>query len=254
MGTGPEIKADAGHDLALTELDDGFVLEAGTPAGRRAPRPAAGAAPPISTSRWPPSRRSPPTARGIGNPLQTAGLRDRLLAKLEHPRWAEVAKRCLSCGNCTLACPTCFCTSVERATDLAGSEAVNERVWDSCFSPGFAKVAGGDFRAQPKHRYRQWLTHKFASWWDQFGSSGCTGCGRCITFCPVGIDVREELRSIAPAQPAPRRAEVRARSPTTARPTRRRGSSPSRRRRTTRRRCSWPGSTRRTPTAGRASS
>ena len=146
----------------------------------------------------------------IGQPLQTAGLRDRLLAQMEHPRWAEVANRCLSCGNCTLACPTCFCTSVERATDLAGSEAVNERVWDSCFSPGFAKVAGGDFRAQPKHRYRQWLTHKFASWWDQFGSSGCTGCGRCITFCPVGIDVREELSVDRAGAAAPRRAEVRA--------------------------------------------
>ncbi len=202
MGSGPEIKAGAGHDLALTELEDGFVLEAGTPAGAellgRLPVSAANMEQSVAAVQAVAATRT-----RIGQPLQTAGLRDRLLAQMDHPRWAEVASRCISCGNCTLACPTCFCTSVERATDLAGQEAVNERVWDSCFSPGFAKVAGGDFRSQPRHRYRQWLTHKFASWWDQFGSSGCTGCGRCITFCPVGIDVREELKVIAPAQPRP---------------------------------------------------
>nr|MCU0806251.1 4Fe-4S dicluster domain-containing protein [Burkholderiales bacterium] len=200
MGTGPEVRAGAGHDLALTELDAGFVIEAGTPAGaailERLPVTAANMEQSVAAVQAVAATRA-----RIGDPVETAGLRDRLMAKLDHPRWAEVASRCISCGNCTLACPTCFCSSVTRTTDLAGTEAVVERVWDSCFSPGFAKVAGGDFRSQPKHRYRQWLTHKFASWWDQFGTSGCVGCGRCITWCPVGIDVREELSVIAPAEP-----------------------------------------------------
>ena len=200
MGTGPEVKAGAGHDLALTELDAGFVIEAASPAGAqilgRLPVSAATLEQSVAAVQAVAATRT-----RIGKPIETAGLRDRLMAKLDHPRWAEVANRCITCGNCTLACPTCFCTGVSRSTDLAGTEAVNERVWDSCFSPGFARVAGGDFRSQPKHRYRQWLTHKFASWWDQFGSSGCTGCGRCITWCPVGIDVREELQAIAPAEP-----------------------------------------------------
>lgn len=200
MGTGPEVRAGAGHDLVLTELDHGYVMEAGTLTGAEIlGRLQAGAA--TMEQSVAAVQAVAATRTRIGNPLQTAGLRDRLMAKLDHPRWAEVANRCITCGNCTMACPTCFCTSVTRSTDLAGTEAVNERVWDSCFSPGFARVAGGDFRSQPKHRYRQWLTHKFATWWDQFGSSGCVGCGRCITWCPVGIDVREELDAIAPAEP-----------------------------------------------------
>jgi ferredoxin len=97
-----------------------------------------------------------------------------------------------------MVCPTCFCTSTIIGSDLDGAVNVAERQWDSCFNPGFAKVAGGNFRPKRADRYRQWLTHKFATWHDQFGSSGCVGCGRCITWCPVGIDVREELAAIAP--------------------------------------------------------
>ncbi|HSK51581.1 MAG TPA: 4Fe-4S dicluster domain-containing protein [Clostridia bacterium] len=200
MGTGPEIKG--GHDIVLTELDEGFVLEAGSLVGddllERLPvepihiEQAVAAAQAVAATRT-----------RIGDPVSTAGLHDRLLAKLDSPRWAEVAERCLSCANCTLVCPTCFCTSVERATDLAGTESTSHRVWDSCFTGRFAAVAGGNFRPKVKDRYRQWLTHKFATWWDQFGSFGCVGCGRCVTWCPVAIDVREELAIIAPATPPP---------------------------------------------------
>ena len=200
METGPEVRG--GHDLALTEIAAGFVVEVGTPTGAELL-----ARLPVSAARLDQSVAAVQAVAGvraaIGNPVQTAGLRDRLMAKLDSPRWTEVAERCITCGNCTLACPTCFCTNVTRRSDLVGAESVSERNWDSCFSPGFAIVAGGDFRARPKDRYRQWLTHKFASWWDQFGQSGCVGCGRCITWCPVGIDVREELAAIAPAVPEP---------------------------------------------------
>jgi NAD(P)H-flavin reductase len=97
-----------------------------------------------------------------------------------------------------MVCPTCFCTSVGSVSDLDGATTITERRWDSCFNGDFAKVAGGNFRPRRQDRYRQWLTHKFATWHEQFGTSGCVGCGRCITWCPVGIDVREELSVIAP--------------------------------------------------------
>ena len=200
MGTGPEVRRDDA-DLVLTELDDGFVVRAGSEAGRslaeRLPLEVAG------VERTERGRASVARVRrAIGDPVAVDGLRGRLLAQLESPRWAEVADRCLACANCTLVCPTCFCTSVSQRSDLDGETSVAERSWDSCFSGEFAKVAGGNFRSRREDRYRQWLTHKFATWIDQFGTSGCVGCGRCITWCPVGIDVREELAAIASPPPA----------------------------------------------------
>ncbi len=203
MGTGPD--ARAGFDLALTELDDGFVVRIGSPRGaallEQVPARAA-----TDEERDTAGRAVAATAAAIGDPVATDGLAERLMASHDSPRWAEIAERCLSCTNCTLVCPTCFCTSVVQRSDLAGADSVSERVWDSCFSPGFAKVAGGDFRGRPQDRYRQWLTHKFGTWVEQFGSFGCVGCGRCIAWCPVAIDVRAELAAIAPPleRPVPR--------------------------------------------------
>ena len=128
--------------------------------------------------------------------VETEGLGERLMQQLQGPRWEEVAERCLACTNCTMACPTCFCTSVTRTSDLLGHETVEQREWDSCFTLDFARVAGGNFRPRVEDRYRQWLTHKFSTWIDQFGTSGCVGCGRCITWCPVGIDITEEVAAI----------------------------------------------------------
>ena len=204
MGTGPEVTS--GFDLAMTELDDGFVIRSGSPAGERLLD--ALALPAATETQLAVGRDAVATARArIGDPVPTAGLPARLIAAAESPRWAEIAERCLACANCTLVCPTCFCTGVTQVSDLDGVESVAERTWDSCFTLGFAKVAGGNFRPRTEDRYRQWLTHKFGTWWDQFGMSGCVGCGRCITWCPVGIDVRDELLAVAPppviaAQPA----------------------------------------------------
>jgi NAD(P)H-flavin reductase len=200
MGTGPELRD--GYDIALSELDDGFVVRAGSSAGgaiveRLDLAPAEAGQTEAAAAQVASVRQS------MGPPLPMAGLPERLIGQPNHPRWAAVAERCLACANCTLVCPTCFCTSHVQQSDLAGGSAKTERVWDSCFTGDFARVAGGNFRSRPEDRYRQWLTHKFGTWWSQFGSSGCVGCGRCITWCPVGIDVREELMAIAgpPASP-----------------------------------------------------
>ncbi len=203
MKTGP--KAESGFDLALTEIIDGdsheFLVEVGSEAGAkiltRVPqRPAtdednakAGA---VVTR----------TANQMGRRLETEGLRELLLGNLNHPRWDDVAERCLTCGNCTMVCPTCFCTTVEDHSDLSGTSAERVRKWDSCFTMDFSFIHGGSVRNTARSRYRQWMTHKLATWIDQFGTSGCVGCGRCITWCPVGIDITVEAAAIR-ANPQP---------------------------------------------------
>jgi len=132
----------------------------------------------------------------MGRTVNTEGLKELLAANLESAHWDDVARRCLMCANCTMVCPTCFCSTIDDVTDLSGERAERWRLWDSCFTTDFAKVTGGNFRFSPKARYRQWIFHKFSSWVDQFGSPGCVGCGRCITWCPVDIDVTAELQAI----------------------------------------------------------
>jgi formate hydrogenlyase subunit 6/NADH:ubiquinone oxidoreductase subunit I len=182
-------------DLVLTELDDAFVLRAVSPAGQgmvdRLGLSAASAAQ-IEEAR----RRVEAAAQTMARAVDVTDVRGLLHRNQEHPRWDDVAGRCLACTNCTLVCPTCFCSCTEDTTDLSLQTVERVRRWDSCFNPEFARVHGGNFRPSIRGRYRQWLTHKFASWFDQFDVSGCVGCGRCITWCPVGIDVTEEINAI----------------------------------------------------------
>jgi ferredoxin len=196
MGTGP--KAEAGYDVALTEILDGghrFLAEAGSERGAEllAELPRRDATP---ADRDAATAAVVGAAEKMGRELDPTDLRGLLARNLEHPRWDDVAERCLTCGNCTLVCPTCFCTTVEDHTDLAGAEAERVRLWDSCFNLDYSFIHGGSIRPTGRSRYRQWLTHKFGTWHDQFDTSGCVGCGRCITWCPVGIDVTEELTAI----------------------------------------------------------
>ena len=197
MNTGP--RAESGFDLALTEiLEDGrhaFTVEAGSERGREVlqmlPTEEAGAADLEASARC--TERA---VQQMGRSMDVKGVPELLARNLEHPRWDEVASRCLACANCTMACPTCFCSTVEDTTDLTGDHAERWRSWDSCFTVDFSHVHGGSVRTSTKARYRQWLTHKLSTWHDQFGTSGCVGCGRCITWCPVAIDLTQEVAAI----------------------------------------------------------
>ena len=132
----------------------------------------------------------------MGRYLDTDGIKELLQGNPDNPQWDDVAKRCLTCANCTLVCPTCFCSTMEDLTDIKGDHAERWRRWDSCFALDFAKVAGGNFRTSAKARYRQWITHKLSTWYDQFGTSGCVGCGKCMTWCPAHIDITKEAEAI----------------------------------------------------------
>ena len=193
MNTGP--RCQQGFDLALTELPDGFLVEVGSEPGQKILQE-------LETVEVSTVQESQATAARqqavdqIEREFETTDIKELLLSNLEHPQWDDVAERCLSCTNCTMVCPTCFCSSVEEVSDLAGAQVERQRVWDSCFNVEFSYMNGGLVRNGVRSRYRQWLTHKLASWIDQFGTSGCVGCGRCITWCPVGIDLTAEVAAI----------------------------------------------------------
>ncbi|MCB9832096.1 MAG: 4Fe-4S dicluster domain-containing protein [Planctomycetes bacterium] len=197
MGTGP--RAEDGYDLALTEIlgrgRHEFLVEVGSergatllealelkPAGKDA----------LEAAR----KKAAELAGSMTRRVETDGLAEALMANLEHPHWAKTAERCLACANCTMVCPTCFCSTVEDVADLSGDHDERWRRWDSCFNSQHSYVHGGNMRPTIRSRYRQWLTHKFAGWIDQFGTSGCVGCGRCITWCPAAIDLTEELAAL----------------------------------------------------------
>ncbi len=202
MKTGPKVEGDV--DLILTELlapdHHRFLIAVGSAEGARVLggvplRPGTEEA--VAAANATVAR----AAASMGRHLDTAGIHDLLLDHPEHPRWETVAKRCLSCTNCTMACPTCFCSTTEEVPSLDQEKVERWRRWDSCFTSEFSQVHGASVRKSTKSRYRQWMTHKLASWYDQFDSSGCVGCGRCITWCPVGIDLTEEAAAIR-ADPA----------------------------------------------------
>jgi ferredoxin len=206
LGTGP--RAREGFDLALTELPESgagaasFLVEFGTPkgaalAGKLKHRPASQA------EREAAERIVESAAARMERALVTAGLKERLYAHYESPAWDAIGQRCLACANCTQVCPTCFCTTVVDTTSLASGppgetapEAQRRRLWDSCFTLDFTYIHGGSVRTSAGARYRQWLTHKLATWQDQFGAIGCVGCGRCIAWCPAGIDLTAEANAL----------------------------------------------------------
>jgi ferredoxin len=193
MGTGP--RCTSGYDLVVTEIIEAdlheFVVRSGTEAGEDIVQLLGGRATTAADSLRVDAIIADTEAH-MGRTFPEAEAYDILTKNLESPIWDSIAERCLSCANCTLVCPTCFCSTVDDITDLEGT-AARTRSWDSCFGLDFTNLHGHSVRSSTGSRYRQWMTHKLAYWYDQFGSSGCVGCGRCITWCPVGIDITAEI-------------------------------------------------------------
>lgn len=197
LRTGPEVTR--GFDLALRELfspwGHRFLVEVGSERGGEVVRQLPLRSPTEEDGADLGAQRNK-VREGIRRSLPIDEARETILQNLEHPRWEEVGRRCLACTNCTMVCPTCFCSTTEEVPSLSGEESERFRRWDSCFNLAFSQLHANSVRSSIPSRYRQWMSHKLATWWDQFGSSGCVGCGRCITWCPVGIDLTEELAAL----------------------------------------------------------
>ncbi len=197
MQTGP--KVDNGYDIVLTEIIDKarhyFVIEAGSDRGAAIVKKLP-VSPVQQTDMDAAAACVENAEKQMGRKVDMTDIKDILTRNYDNKRWAELEKKCLACGNCTMACPTCFCSNVEDITDLGAEHAERWRSWGSCFTMDFSYIHGGSVRPSIGSRYRQWLMHKLATWLDQFGTSGCVGCGRCITWCPVGIDLTEEVKAI----------------------------------------------------------
>ena len=198
MGSGP--RCTSGYDIVVTEMIESdrhdFVVVSGTDAGAEIVEALGGRATTASDSLRVDAIIADTEAH-MGRTFPAKDAYELLVNNLENPIWDSIAERCLSCANCTLVCPTCFCSTVEDVTDLQGT-ASRTRSWDSCFSLDFTNLHGHAVRSSAASRYRQWMTHKLAYWYDQFDSSGCVGCGRCITWCPVGIDITAEIVNLEP--------------------------------------------------------
>ena len=198
MGTGPG--ASAGYDIALTERIDErghrFLVDIGSAEGARILDLVTTA--PAATEEIAAARADVAAAvTKMGRAMPAGDLRALMRDSRDSPVWTEVANRCLTCGNCTMVCPTCFCTTTEDVTDVTGEHAGRAQRWASCFELDFSYVHGGSVRESGASRYRQWMSHKLGTWHDQFGGSGCVGCGRCIAWCPAGIDITAEAAKLA---------------------------------------------------------
>lgn len=195
IGTGPRVTA--GYDLALTELTDPhrFLAESGSERGTTV-LAALPSRPASDADREAALEISEAAAQRMGRRVELDGVKERLVEQRESSIWNEIATRCLTCANCTMVCPTCFCTTIEDSTDLTDGSAQRSERWDSCFTLDFTELGGAPVRSSGAARYRQWLTHKFSTWDDQFGTYGCVGCGRCVTWCPAEIDITEELERL----------------------------------------------------------
>lgn len=180
LGGGPD---DATHlDILLTEVEDGYIVQAVTERGMEI-------LPPVAERELP----LPPTPSLEAIP--TEGLPEVMKRFFEAPYWSRLADRCLHCNICAYVCPTCYCFDVRDYATKGTVERV--RSWESCQSPGFTRIAGGyDPRPTKGARLRQRFYHKLLYFPEQFGALGCVGCGRCVRACPVNIDIREIISDI----------------------------------------------------------
>ena len=131
------------------------------------------------------------------NHLDTAQLPLLLDAKFEDEVWDELGEKCLSCGACSMVCPTCYCFDVRDKLSPSGADGSRQRTWDSCMFSEFAEVAHGhNFRGTKASRVKYRYYHKQWGYLSKFERVLCVGCGRCARACKAGINPRVVIEAL----------------------------------------------------------
>ena len=187
-----------GFDLAMRDIGEDFLILVGTALGDDMVLAAKELFLPVQQEDIDEyKRRSEARRKEFRLPVEIRDLPEIFEMEYQNAIWEELGARCLSCGSCSMVCPTCYCFDVMDEAELGGSSGRRLRVWDSCLFSTHALVAGGEnFRESRASRVKFRFYHKQRGFVAQYGRPSCVGCGRCIAVCPVGIDIIEVLNRL----------------------------------------------------------
>lgn len=195
VGAGPFLKSVNGYDMLLTDFGDDYLVELKSERARglfNVDDIKKSGAEEFKVK----EEKERAALQKFTKTINMDGLDSVLRKGSEHPVWRTTAEElCLSCTNCVMVCPTCFCYDVVDEIAVDKKTVRRYRQWDACQDAKFAEVHGGNFRARRSARLRQFVTHKLGQTF-QFGVFGTVGCGRCITWCPTGIDLTEMAKEV----------------------------------------------------------
>ncbi len=189
-----------GLDILMTDLGDRYYVTSLTPKGEKllAAEKTVFKAPAAADKRAVTRMKSESEKRINRQVEQLAEVPPKLAGMFEASLWDEEAMGCLRCGICTYLCPTCHCFDI--ADELRSSsplKGLRIRNWDTCQFPDFTMHSSGhNPRPDKASRLRQRILHKFHYFVVNHEAYQCTGCGRCISLCPVGIDIIEVLDKV----------------------------------------------------------
>ena len=187
-----------GFDLFLSEIDGSYLVRVGTSLGDDMMRAAKSLFKDVEKrDREEYKMRSNEKRKLFKTYLELGDLPEIMDLEYESEVWKEIGEKCLSCGSCSMVCPTCYCYDVFDELNLDGQSGERKRRWDSCLFKDYALVAGGlNFREERSARVKNRYFHKQRGFVAQYGRPSCVGCGRCIQACPAKIDIVEVINKI----------------------------------------------------------
>jgi ferredoxin len=185
-----------GLDLLFIDCDDAYAVEVVTDRGKDiTDKTSSLLSPAVPEDSIQMAQLAQESSDKISRHVDLSGLPEKLASLFEHPIWKEFALKCIGCGICTYSCPTCYCFDMQDETTINRGRRV--RTWDSCMFPEYTLHASGhNPRPSRTERFRNRLYHKFKFNQDNFGAYSCVGCGRCISLCPVNIDLIDYLSRV----------------------------------------------------------